>query len=269
MNTADIIIFGGQSNMQGQTEGCGDQTPVANAYEYRWLSNAYIPLKNPVGEHILYDGTAGYSSNEKPDKKVEDWLAEHCLGGASQGCSNLVPAFCRAYEQETGITTLAVHTAKGSTTIADWIPGSPGFRMLVDKAKAAIQKAAEEFAVGKVFFTWLQGESDALESNTKAYYKGKLEELMQALKAELDVDKFGMIRVGLFTRDAADWEIINAQSEICAENEDFLMLTELAVELIDIPQYVNPKAPGHFSIEGLNRLGSDAGSALGRYRRSI
>ena len=54
----DIIIFGGQSNMQGESES---RTPgvVAHAYEYRFLDDTIVPLENPVGEDILRDGTRG------------------------------------------------------------------------------------------------------------------------------------------------------------------------------------------------------------------
>ena len=43
----DVIIFGGQSNMQGQTEGCPIvNEEVKNAYEYRKQINEIIPLKH-------------------------------------------------------------------------------------------------------------------------------------------------------------------------------------------------------------------------------
>ena len=46
----DIIIFGGQSNMQGQTEGLPqDNALVQGALEYRYLTDEFIPLLHPVG----------------------------------------------------------------------------------------------------------------------------------------------------------------------------------------------------------------------------
>ena len=49
----DIIIFGGQSNMQGQTEGLPQENePVAGALEYRYLTDECIPLQHPVGEDV-------------------------------------------------------------------------------------------------------------------------------------------------------------------------------------------------------------------------
>ena len=48
----DILIFSGQSNMQGQTESDPMDKPVAGASEYRLLTDSFVPLKNPVGEDI-------------------------------------------------------------------------------------------------------------------------------------------------------------------------------------------------------------------------
>ena len=51
--------------------------------------------------------------------------------------------------------------------------------MIIRKASAAISKAKEKFAVNKVFFVWIQGESDAIAGNSKEDYKEKLTEAME------------------------------------------------------------------------------------------
>lgn len=49
----DLIFFGGQSNMEGQTEGVPlDTAPVGGALEYRYKTREYVPLAHPVGEDI-------------------------------------------------------------------------------------------------------------------------------------------------------------------------------------------------------------------------
>lgn len=48
----DLLIFGGQSNMQGQTESDPSDKPVEGAKEFKLLSKTFVPLKNPVGEDI-------------------------------------------------------------------------------------------------------------------------------------------------------------------------------------------------------------------------
>ena len=71
-----------------------------------------------------------------------------------------------------------------------------------------------------------------------------------------------MIRVGRFTNDERDLQIIEAQDEVCKTDPTFLMLTDEATEMNKVPEYMNPFAAGHFSAKGLHKLGADAASAL-------
>lgn len=261
MKNIDIIVFGGQSNMQGQTEALIGTQPVGNAFEYLYLSDSVKPLSNPVGENIRYDGSAGYPPFDG-DHPFSDWLNEHALGASCYGNTNLVPAFCNAYINGSDRHVLAVHCAKGSTTIARWLFGTPNYKILVKKALAAKRHIEKEYTVRKIFFVWLQGESDAIESESKSYYKEKLTELNSSLKSDIGIDRFCIIRVGHFMNDQRDDEIINAQSEICRENEDFLMLCEEGTQMNKNPLYMNPFAGGHFSAKGLERLGTLSGTAL-------
>lgn len=259
----DIIIFGGQSNMQGQTDALTDATPVNGAFEYKWFGDCMKPLCNPVGEDITYDRKLGEAPTKETNERV--WVDSHVTGSASYGYTNLVPKFCEYYRKATGAEVLAVHVAKGSTEIKQWLPGTPGFEMVVDKATAAVRKVKEAHSVGHIYFVWLQGESDAIAGNTKEYYKEKLQLLNNALKDALGIEKFAVIRVGRFTNDNRDMEIIHAQDEVCRENEDFIMLTEIATDLNMQAEYMNPFAKGHFSALGLEKLGEVSGTVLGRY----
>lgn len=259
----DIIIFGGQSNMQGQTEALTDTAPVNGAFEYKWLGDCMEPLCNPVGENITYDRQLGETPTEDTDAST--WLNAHVTGGSCSGNTNLVPKFCEYYRKATGAEVLAVHIAKGSTEIKHWLPGTAGFEMVVEKATAAVRKVKEAHSVGHIYFVWLQGESDAIAGNTKEYYKEKLQLLNNALKDALGIEKFAVIRVGRFTNDNRDMEIIHAQDEVCRENEDFIMLTEIATDLNMQAEYMNPFVEGHYSALGLEKLGEVSGTALGKY----
>ena len=258
----DVIIFSGQSNMQGQSECLSENVPVENAYEYKYLQDALVPLKNPVGEDIRYDGMLGerFSTTVNP----REWLSNHALGSACYGHTNLVPSFARAYLEQRKTALIAVHAAKGSTAIRDWLPGSPGYQMLVCKATAAIQKAKEEYCVNRILFVWLQGESDAIAGHKREYYKSNLHLLANGLKKELGIDRFGVIRVGAFTQDERDDEIIGAQDEICKESPFFVMMTDCALALTKENHMMNPNVKGHYSAQGLEYLGKMAGSALGK-----
>jgi len=90
--------------------------------------------------------------------------------------------------------------------------------------------------------------------------------LCDALKADLGVDLFGIIRVGRFTNDDRDLEIISAQDEICREDENYVMLTDIATELNQQKEYMNPHVRGHYSAKGLEQLGSTAAETLGKIK---
>ncbi len=259
----DILIFGGQSNMQGQTERLLHAEPVADALEYRWLSDSLVPLKNPCGEDIRADGSAGYAYS---DEVWKTWHADNALGSACFGRTSLVPAFCEAYLSNVGrrAPVIAVHAAKGSTDISYWRPMGDAYRVLTAKARGAISAAGE---TRRRCFVWLQGESDAIASRSCAEYKAGLSEFGHALADELGLDLFGIIRVGRFTMDDRDFEIIRAQDELCREDRLFAMLTDVAAEYCTNPDYahmMNPEVAGHYSAEGLESLGRLAGASLAK-----
>ena len=263
MSAVDIIIFGGQSNMQGQSERLSENRIVDDAYEYKFIDDVLVELKNPVGENITYTKECGTEILESTSLKC--WLENHLTGSACYGNTNLVPEFVIGNTKQ---KVVAVHISKGSTQIADWMPETLGYEIIKEKASSAIKKVKEKYSIDKIFFVWLQGESDAIAGNSKAYYKEKLYELFENLKKDLKVNKFCIIRVGRFTNDNRDMEIICAQDEICRENNDFIMLTEIATQLNESPEYMNPSVAGHYSAAGLEKLGMEAGKALRNFKET-
>lgn len=252
--------------MQGQSECLSESLAVAGAYEYKWLTDTLQPLQNPVGEDVLYGKGKGWPFMQ--ESSPERWLSAHVMGSACYGHTNLIPSFCRAYLADVKTQVVAVPVAKGSTEIKDWLPGTPGYRAIVQKSLAAIRQAEAQGKVGRIFFVWLQGESDAIFSRSKVDYKQKLISLGTALAQDVHTDAFGIIRVGRFTGDQRDDEIIEAQREVCTEHPHFLMLSEFAEVLEKDPAYMNPNVAGHFGAKGLEALGADAGARLGAYRIS-
>ncbi len=257
---ADVILFAGQSNMQGQTERLLDDSVVENAYEYRLLTDCFVPLRDPVGEDVCRDGTVDGESH--PEMSQSEWLERYALGRACYGHSSMVPSFCRAYEAAAGCTVLAVHVAKGSTQAMQWLPGTDGYAVLLKKSKAALALARQQYKVRRVCLVWLQGESDAIAAVPAQLYREQLKELNAALRDALALERFGIIRVGSFTGTSADVEIQTAQEELCAQEDGFVMLTRMTAELEQDPQGMNPFVKGHFSAQGLARLGAAAGTAL-------
>ncbi len=239
----DIIIFSGQSNMQGQTESCPDTAPVAGAWEYRHLSDTLVPLAHPCGEDI----------------------GDGLLLAAHEGHGSLIPAFCRAYMAEVSHLAVAVHVAKGATTIAEWQEGTARFAALVAKCRSALEAVRKTDEVGRVFFVWLQGESDAIEGTSQADYMAKMGAFRAALAAALPVACFSLIRVGKFVGDARDIEIVRAQ-EALAGTEDFLLLTRLTGICTNDPaKWISPFAVGHYNNAAMTLIGEAAGKHLGMY----
>ena len=68
----DVIIYSGQSNMQGQSETLSEHAIVKDAYEYKWLTDELVPLQNPVGENITYSMEQGYAVT--PETHIPSWL---------------------------------------------------------------------------------------------------------------------------------------------------------------------------------------------------
>lgn len=252
----DVILFCGQSNMQGQSDRLSDSGIVENAYEYKWLSDKIVPLCDPVGENISYSLEAGDEADEHTVASY--WLAKHVTGSSCFGHTTLVPSFCRTYTALTGREILSLHIAKGSTTVDQWLPGSEGYAMILRKTLAALKKVSAEH----VYLVWLQGESDAIYQKTCEEYKKSLRALCSALKKDVGLERFGIIRVGRFTGDERDDEIICAQVDICATDPDFIMLTDISEELYKSPEHMCPNIPGHFSAKGLEALGRAAAETL-------
>lgn len=247
-NMYDIIIFGGQSNMQGQTEINPADMPVQNAKEYLLELDSFTDLQNPVGEDI-----------------GELLLASHL------GSGSLVPYFVEEYIKNTDRNVVAAHVAKGATFMRQWLKGTPEggerYNKTIEKingAKAKVLAAGDE--IGKVIYVWLQGESDAIAKTTKEEYQTMLTKFKNDIKADVGIDAFGIIEVGYFSyiyggNNSYDEAIQAAQVHLCETDEDFVYLTDMAKELSLNPEYLNPQAPGHFNNKGMKAIGRYAGRA--------
>lgn len=243
----DVIIFCGQSNMQGQTEGLPQENEVVQgAKEYRALTNSFVELKHPVGEDM-------------PNEFIK---AAHNGGGT------LVPAFCRTYIEKTGKEVVAIHVAKGSTTIAEWLKGTQCYHYAKEKILAGLKKAREEGTVERVYFVWLQGESDGVIKTSKEEYLQRLIALKNQLKKDVGIDKFGVIRVGYFALAKEDNEaIFSAQEEAVKTDEEFIMLTRICEELSkDSFNKEFMSVYGHYNNKAQDMIGTAAGGTLGDFR---
>lgn len=257
----DVIIFGGQSNMMGQTGSIPTPNlPVKNAFEYKYMANEIVPLVHPVGETI------------------GEWLH----GAEKGGGGSLVPYFCDAYARLTKKKVLAVHAAHANTTVGEWLYGTQNYAVAQKKITAALKAARTNSEVEKVYYVWLQGETDALISTTENEYKNRLTLYKNQLKEHFKIDLFGIIRVGYFAsfvpwlnderdqaaRTASDEQIMHAQDELAKTDGDFAILTRILSELSADQNYLNPAAVGHYNNEALKIIGETAGAALAKIRNA-
>ena len=257
----DVIIFSGQSNMQGQTSSLpSPNDPVDGALEYRFSDDSLVPLCHPCGEYI---------------GEIKDCPGGFLLNGADSGHGSMTPDFCREYVRLTGRRVVAIHAARGGTVIGEWQKGTDRYALAVEKINAGIKKAREIESVDRIHLVWLQGESDAIIRTSAEEYKRLLTKFKNDLKEDVGIERFGIIEVGYFcgvvswigdrTREEGrrdDEIIMKAQEELCEEDADFVMLTKLAHDLSLRGEYLNPQAEGHFDNEAQKMIGEAAAKAL-------
>ena len=251
----DVLIFGGQSNMEGQTEGPPESSlAVENAFEYRFTEDELIPLAHPVGESV-----------------------ENLLFGPYMNCGTLVPDCCRTYVNITNRTVVAIHAACGNTRIDEWEKGSPRYACALKKIKAGIEKAKTLGKVRKIYYVWLQGESDAINRTSEEEYVRRLTDYKNDLKNDIGIDKFGIIEVGYFcatvrwltdrSKDdgkACDEAIMRAQEKLPSVDDDFIMLTQICKSLSLDERYINPFEDGHYNNSAMELIGKETGVALAK-----
>ena len=254
----DVLIFGGQSNMQGQTGSFPRYNkPVEGALEYRMLTDSLIPVQHPIGEVI------------------EGGL----LLAASGNNGSMVPACCREYVKRTKKNVLAIHVARGNTAIAEWDDETRRYQLAVEKIQGGLKKIQDEgHTIGKIYYLWLQGESDAINGTTVDDYEAMLIDLKNNLKRDAGIHKFGIIKVGYFNRHRSkalanltvqqratyDENIMQAQENAALHDEDVVMLTRICPELSLDPKNINPQAQGHYNNRTQTVIGKAAAAALAK-----
>jgi hypothetical protein len=253
----DVIIFGGQSNMQGASYTLpADNAPIDGAVEYKWNENRAVPMKHPAGETF----------------------SDYILAAAKEGGS-LLPDFCKNYVKNTGREVFAIPCACGNTTVGQWLYGTQRYHYARQKIKAGIEYARAMGKVDHIYYVWLQGESDAVIETTAEEYTERIISYKNKLKEDFGIEKFCLIKVGYFcaintwyrncvasneygkTRDEI---IMAAQDKLPMLDPDFVMLTDAPTRLSLNDEYKNFDAIGHFNDKGYEIIGREAGEALAK-----
>ena len=247
----DILIFAGQSNMQGSTGEKCELKPLQNCFEYRFLSESLEPLLSPVGEKI----------------------GENVFLPSANGNGSLVPYFCRKYCDKK--SAVVIHVAKGDTRLSQWLKSTERFGLLIKKIKAGINRTEKTYKINNIFFIWLQGESDALNFTETDEYLSDLIRFKNDLKREIPLTRFAIIRQGYFCayaewikepfkeKLAADRAIMRAFDIAVKTDKDFIMLTKICAKLSTDKRYLNAKAFGpHYNNAGMKIIGEKAAKKL-------
>ena len=250
-NVVDLIMFMGQSNMAGRgvtnaqhTEGF--PTIIENAgYEYRAISD---PTK-------LYPIIEPFGVNENKSGGIND---------GSMKTGSPVVAFVNSYYEQSGVSVVAVSASKGGTTITEWQPSGILLPDAIQRFNDAVQfLTSQNYVIRHKYMVWLQGESDGDNATTKENYKILFNTMFAAMQ-NVGVEKCLLIRIGKRSYDEAYTPIIEAQTELCQQEENIIMIS---TALTDFRRLGYMKDYYHYYQDGYNRIGRIAGHNAGIFAR--
>ncbi|KAF8647684.1 hypothetical protein HU200_065323 [Digitaria exilis] len=148
-----------------------------------------------------------------------------------------------------------VPCAVGGTRIWMWAKGEPLYEAAVARARAAL--AAGGGTLGAVL--WFQGESDTIELDDATAYGGRMERLVNDLRADLGIPDLLVIQVGLASGEGNYTDIVReAQKNIKLPNV-------VLVDAIGLPLKDDQL---HLSTEAQLQVGEMLGQAYLKYNSS-
>lgn len=279
----DIAIFAGQSNSCGRATA--DDVATAN--------DMLIPC--PIERGFSFNNTASTT----PVQIVEP-ISEN--GSSAYG---YIPAFINAYNETTGRKVCACYMSQGGVMLNKFAPyvldsttgeetGKAGtyYTNIVSRVNhAKVNLAANGYTVGDIFLVWCQGEADAAylgNTNTYAntyeqslssqeeireYWKERFIRIVEKLQEDVGLSTAFVIRIGHQRGSYRNGNIIDAQSELCREHPDCVMVSSLfagAQKFVeeDGSERNLMRDASHYVPEGYVRAGLEAGVNAGIYNNS-
>lgn len=247
----DLVLFIGQSNMAGR--GTSSQaTAVQNghAYEFRAISDPtrLYPLVEPFG---VNENNADSGVSE--DKKT----------------GSLVSAFCESYYEITQIPIVAVSCSQGGTGINFWDTNRPAYADACNRMNSAKQylNSTDAFTLRNTFIVWLQGETDGDNGVVAERYTKTLAKIFDSFKKDVGVNHCFIIPIGSFNgqneNTKLSYDVIRqSQIDFCKTYSD---ATVISIQLYDMYLYGYMKDNFHYTQQGYEIVGKDAGTNMAEY----
>lgn len=241
----DLVMFMGQSNMSGT--GDSEKAPVVidgAGYEFRAISDPtqLYPIEEPFGQ---------YENNEEgvDDKDLKT--------------GSLVSSFVNSYYSGSGVPVVAVSASAGGSTLHSWRENGNLLPDAVNRYNMAKKWLLDNgYVIRHSYMVWLQGESDGNKQTAKEDYISSMKDIFSIMK-DSGVEKCFLIRIGIRTEEPGMYDtIIEAQTELCRDNEDFILVSTKAVELEHLGLM---RDEVHYTQGGLNLIGEEAGANMAYY----
>ncbi len=252
LKEADLILFMGQSNMSGAGGNAAEAPELIKGagYEYKAITQPeeLCVLQEPFGAN---EHRSGYLDDR-------DFLNR---GGS------LVTAFVNAYYKETKERVVAVSASRGSAQISSFN------RYLVEDVIERLENAKRTMTeqgvhIRHIYMVWFQGETDAYVGTTSDEYVGGMQSLLHTLQP-YGVEKCFLIQIGNVNMggEVVDTSYIQSvQENLCEADENFVLVSTLA-KTISEPPYMEDGV--HFTQQGLNLIGEEAGKNMGKYIKTV
>jgi hypothetical protein len=244
-NEVDLIMFMGQSNMSGTGESEKAPKVIDGAgYEFRAISDPtkLYPLTEPFGE----------------DENKTDGVDDEDLKTGS-----LVSSFVNSYYSGTGVPVVAVSASAGGSTLHSWRVDGELLPDAINRYNTAKNWLNDNgYTIRHSYMVWLQGESDGNKQTTKDDYITSIKNSVGEMQKN-GIEKCFIIRIGIRTEEPGLYDtIIEAQTELCRDNEDFILISTKAVTLETLGLM---RDEVHYTQGGLNLIGEEAGSNAAYY----
>ena len=236
----DLIVFAGQSNMEGPG-GNKDLAPkVASGHGYEFRNG-----KDPKG---LYNVVEPFGHRET------GWLGERGPGGT------LVSSFMNQYYNKTGVPVVGVYAARGGTSVGTfWNNAGVKAELLRRYNDSVNWCTANKIVVRHRYCVWLQGENDCMTE--KEAYKKCLTEVFKPLEKN-GLEQVFIVTPGTFKDNTLSMDgVVHAQESLCAENPSFTLASEALRGLSD--EYFADVV--HYNQSALNIAGSTAADIVAAY----